>query len=112
MANNGAIYGDKCYPSQTDALNAYYSQIAPSQAPGITSFVNEFVQVSGVWHLRQSSIDSSGTWTTRSTTPAPVIAFPACDPVEGFVDGVAVGWGIAAALIASASLVLIKRATS
>jgi len=112
MAKKGDIHGDMCYPSQTDALNAYYSQIAPSQAPGTTSFVNEFVQVSGVWHLRQSSIDSSGTWTTRSTTPAPVIAFPACDPVEGFVDGVAVGWGIAAALIASASLVLIKRATS
>lgn len=109
MALTGAIYGDKCYPSQAEALDAYYSQVAPAQAPGSTSYVNEFVKSGSVWQLKQYSISSTGTWTTLGTTNAPVVTFPACDPVEKFNDGVAIGWGIAGAMILAYTVTFIAR---
>lgn len=112
MAMTGAIFGENCYPSNAEALDAYYSQVAPAQTPGTTSYVNEFVKVSGVWQVKQYSVSSTGVWTTRSTTAAPVVTFPACDPSGSFMDGITVGWGVAAAMVLASSLVLIKRATS
>jgi len=109
MAATGAIYGVKCYPSQSDALDAYYSQVAPAQAPGTTSYVSEFVKVSGVWNIRQYSVSSTGVWTTRSTTAAPVVTFPTCDPSEAFMDGVSIGWGVAIAMVAAAAIINLKR---
>lgn len=112
MAMTGAIYGEKCYDSQSLALDAYYSQVAPAQTPGTTSYVNEFIKSGTTWQIKQYSVSSTGTWTTRSTTNAPVITFPTCDPVQGFTDGLTIGWGIAAAMVAAAALVVMKRATS
>lgn len=112
MALTGAVLGDRCFPSQAEALDAYYSQNAPAQTPGTTSYVNEFVKSGSTWQINQYSVSSTGVWTTRSTTNAPVITFPACDPTANFVDGVTIGWGIAAAMVAAAAISLMKRATS
>lgn len=110
MALTGAIHGQKCYPSQGEALDAYYSQLAPAQTPGATSYVLEYVKsAGGVWQLKSYSVSSTGVWTTRSTTNAPVVTFPACDPSQSFVDGVTVGWGIATAMILVSAMVLLKR---
>lgn len=112
MANTGAIYGEKCYDSQALALDSYYSKVAPAMTSGTTSYVNEFVKEAGVWKIKQYSVSSTGVWTTRSTTAAPVITFPSCDPTASFMDGITIGWGIAAAMVAASALVVMKRATS
>lgn len=109
MAMTGAILGVKCYPSNAEALDAYYSGIAPAQTPGTTTYVLEYVKTGAVWQQKSYSISSTGVWTTRSTTNAPVITFPTCDPSISFFDGMALGWGIVSAMIAVAALMFIKR---
>lgn len=109
MANTGAIYGVKCYPSQAEALDAYYSQVAPAATPGTTSYVLEYVKTGTVWQQKSYSISSTGVWTTRSTTNAPVITFPACDPSASFFDGMAIGWGVAVAMVAVGAMMMMKK---
>lgn len=109
MSATGAILGGKCYPSQSDALDTYYSGIAPAQTAGSTSYFNQFLKDSGVWKINQYSLASNGTWTLRSTTNAPVPVFPSCDPAQDFTDGVALGWLIATAMVAAAAVILLKR---
>lgn len=111
MALTGAIYGQKCYPSNAEALDAYYSQIAPAQTAGTTTYILEYVKsVGGVWQQKSYSVSSTGVWTTRSTTNAPVITFPVCDPSQSFMDGITIGWGIAAAMVMASAIVFMKRA--
>lgn len=109
MALTGAVFAEKCFPSQAEALDAYYLQAAPAQTPGSTSYVNQFVKSGTVWQIKQYSVSSTGVWTTRSTTNAPVVTFPACDPVEKFNDGVTIGWGIASAMILAYGITFIAR---
>ena len=111
MALTGAIYGQKCYPSNGEALDAYYSQVAPAQTAGTTTYVLEYVKNAGVWQQKSYSISSTGVWTTRSTTNAPVITFPVCDPSQSFMDGITIGWGIAAAMVMASAIVFMKRAS-
>lgn len=109
MAMTGAIYGQKCFNTPDLAVDAYYSNVAPAQTPGATTYVIEFVKTGAVWYQKSYSVSSTGVWTTRSTTAAPVPTFPACDPSEKFLDGVTIGWGIGSAMIAVAALMFIKR---
>lgn len=109
MAMTGAIYGEHCYPSSSEAVDAYYSNLAPAQTPGATSYVLEYVKTGAVWNLESYSVSSTGVWTTRSTTAAPVPTFPACDPAANFLDGVTIGWGVAAAMIMVSALMFIKK---
>jgi hypothetical protein len=110
MAMDGGILGGRCYPSQVDTLDAYYSAMSAAQTPGSTSYVNEFVKESGVWKIKGYSVDTSGVWTLRYATNAPVPVFTACDPAQSFTDGVTVGWGIATALVVVSAVTLMKRA--
>jgi len=112
MALTGALLGSKCFSTQSDALDSYYSVVAPAQTPGSTSYVNEFQKIAGVWNIRGFSVSSTGVWTTLYTTAAPVPTFPACDPTVDFFDGVSLGWGVAAALVAVAAFKLMQKATS
>lgn len=109
MALTGAIYGQKCYNTPFEAVDAYYSNVAPAQTPGTTTFVVQYVKTGSIWYQKSYSISSTGVWTTRSTTVAPLPTFPACDPSEKFLDGVTLGWGVATAMIAVAALMFIKK---
>lgn len=110
MALTGAIYGQKCYPTPSEAVDAYYSNLAPAQTPGETSYVLEYVKTGTVWNLKSYSVSSTGVWTTRSTTAAPVPTFQSCDPAAPFLDGVVLGWGVSAALVAAAAITFMRRA--
>lgn len=109
MDLTGAILGARCYPSQSDALDVLYSQMAPAQTAGLTSYVTQFVKSGTVWYQSAYSIDASGVWALRYSTVAPVPTFPACDPSEKFLDGVALGWGVATAMILVACVMLLRR---
>lgn len=110
MAMSGALVGSKCYASQVEGMDAYYSATVPATTSGNPSYVTGFLQVSGVWKVQRYSVDNTGVVSSLSISNAPVVSFPACDPAEHFNDGVVVGWGIAAAMIAAAAFKMMQRA--
>jgi len=109
MAADGALVGATCYVSQDAAQDAYYSAAAPSQTPGGTSYLSEFVKVAGVWKVRRYQISSAGDVSMLSDAAAPAIVFPPCDPAGTFKDGMTVGWGVVAAMIAAWGVVSLRR---
>lgn len=108
----GAYFGGACHASQAAALDAYYGSSAPAVAPGGTSYLSEFVKVSGAWMMRRYQIDSLGQLSMFTDAAAPVVVFPECDPMQSFNDGMTVGWGLVGAMVVAAGIVAIKRALS
>lgn len=106
---DGALVGSVCYLSQDAAADAYYSAVAPSQTPGGTTYLSEFVKVSGVWKLRRYQVSSAGDVSMLTDAVAPAITFPTCDPAGSFKDGMTVGWGVVAAMIAAWAVVTVRR---
>lgn len=109
MAMTGAMLGTKCHNTPAEAVDAFYSAASPSLVSGSTSYLTEFVKESGAWKVKQWTISSTGVTTLRYTQNAPIPTFPACDPTEKFFDGMAMGWGIAAAMIAVSAVMLARR---
>ena len=50
-----------------------------------------------------------GAATATTYVDLSALSFPVCDPAESFLDGVSVGWGFGAALIAVACLRLMAK---
>jgi len=109
MAMTGAMLGTKCLNTPAEAVDAYYSAALPSLTSGSTSYLSEFVKEAGLWKVKHWTISSTGATTLRYTQDAPVPTFPVCDPTEKFFDGMAMGWGIAAAMIAVSAVMLARR---
>jgi len=95
----GALLGTVCYPSQTDAANVFFTEGGAFFTSGAVSYQSWFELVGAVWTLKRQSIASDGAITNLTSSVATVPAFPVCDPVEPFNDGVLVGWGIATAMV-------------
>ncbi|MDO9448876.1 MAG: hypothetical protein Q7J21_00200 [Rugosibacter sp.] len=96
----GALFGDRCYASQSEAVDAFFSGSAPVLTSGSTSYLTEYTtDNTGIWFLKSWAIDSNGLHTLRYTVLAEYPTFPTCEPTEYFVDGVTIGWGIATAMI-------------
>lgn len=95
----GALLGTICYPSQADAVNAYFSGKGPSFTVGETSFISWYEQVSGVWKIKRQSISSTGVVTNLTESIATLPTFPTCDETATFTDGLTVGWGIATVMV-------------
>lgn len=109
MAQTGAILGTRCYPSQAEALDVLYSGIAPALSAGSTGYVFDYAKISGVWHQRSHAVTESGSWVLRSVSPVPTVDFPPCDPLEQFADGLLLGWGLSAVLVAVAAVTFLKK---
>lgn len=106
---DGALVGGRCYASQDDAADAFYSAAAPAQTPGGTTYLSEFVKVAGQWKLRRYQVDSSGGVATLSDAVLPVTTFVACDPAGDFKDGLQVGGGVVAAMAVAWALMVVRR---
>ena len=106
----GALLKEKCYPSQAEAVDAFFSGKEPSYTAGATSYLSWFEKSGGgVWQIKRQSIDSTGTITNLTTSNATVPAFPACDEVASFNDGLTVGWGIATAMVLAWGYSMIRK---
>jgi hypothetical protein len=109
MAADGALIGNRCYADQSQAADAYYSAVAPSQTPGATSYLSVFEKVSGAWKLRRYQVDTGGSVALLTESPVPALAFPSCDPYEPFKDGMAVGWGVVACMVLAWGVAVLRR---
>ena len=109
MPLTGAIFEGRCLASPGDAIDAFYSNMAPALTSGTTSYLTVADDSSGIWKLNVYSIDGSGNKTLYSTVNAPTPTFAACDPTEQFTDGVTVGWGIAAIIIVAVCIKMLEK---
>ncbi|WP_092599673.1 hypothetical protein [Ralstonia sp. 25mfcol4.1] len=106
---DGALVGGRCYANQSDAADAYFSAVAPAQTPGATTYLSEFVKVSGNWVLRRYQVDSGGAVAMLSDASVPAISFPTCDPQGPFFDGMTMGWGVVGAMALAWAVVQVRR---
>lgn len=106
---DGALVGGRCYASQEDAADAFYSSSAPSHVPGGTSYLSAFVKDSGVWKLRRYQVDTSGAVAIQGDAVLPAMSFAACDPAGAFKDGMTVGWGVVGAMVLVWCVVVMRR---
>lgn len=95
----GALLKEKCYPSQADAVDAYFSGKDPSYTAGATSYLSWFEKVGTTWVIKRQSINSGGAITNLTSSNATVPAFPVCNETMAFNDGLTVGWGIATTMV-------------
>jgi len=106
----GSLLGSICYATSTEATDAYYSGKDPSYTAGTISYLSYFEKPSGTWEIVRKSIDSNGTITGLTSVTAPSLTFPTCDQSTSFIDGVTIGWGILAAMVAAYAFKLMQRA--
>lgn len=94
----GALYSERCYESQTAALDAYYGSVPPTYSAGSTVYYTVMVKKPQGWAADTYRVWSSGTSTLQTSSLVPVIDFPACDATESFFDGMTIGWGVVLAM--------------
>lgn len=97
----GSLVGSFCYQTAAEAVDAYYSGKEPSYTAGSTSYLSYFEKVAGVWTIVRKSIASNGAVTNLTSSTAPALVFPDCDPSTNFLDGMTIGWMIAAAMVSA-----------
>lgn len=95
----GAFVGNVCYSTSAQALDAYYSAKAPDYTAGEVSYLAYPFKDGATWKIQRVSIAADGTETMLAAITAPDPGFPSCDPAESFIDGMTIGWMIAAAMI-------------
>lgn len=105
----GSLFDGKCYTTASQAADAFFLSKEPSYTAGATSYLSYFEKPADTWLIVRKSIASNGTITNLTSSTAPVPTFPACDPLETFVDGQTVGWMIAGVLVLVWGLNLIRK---
>lgn len=105
----GALLKEKCYPSQAEAVDAFFSGKDPSYTAGATSYLSWFEKNGSTWQIKRQSIDSGGAVTNLTTSNATSPVFPTCDEVATFNDGLTVGWGIATAMVLAWGYSMIRK---
>lgn len=104
----GALFNGLCYITQNEATDAYFVSAPVNIISGSTSYATKFDKVSGVWKSTGYTVSSTGVWTQKFQTNAPVPSFPVCDESGNYKDGVIIGWGIATAMILAAALMSLR----
>lgn len=105
----GSRIGDRCYSSNSDAADAFFSGKDPSYTAGATSYLSWFEKAGSTWQIKRQSIDSGGVVTTLTVSNATVPTFASCDVFDNFSDGMLVGWGVAAAMLAAYGVKFIAK---
>lgn len=99
----GHIVSSQCVDVAASA-DHYFSQLLPSVSPGTSTFQTQAEKLSGSWYLTTYQ-DGAAISQTLLTVPA----FSSCDTTEKFYDGMAIGWGVAAAIIAAWAIKNLRR---
>lgn len=105
----GARLGDRCYNSNSDAADAFFTSQGVGYTSGTTSYLGWFEKNGGTWQINRQSIASNGTITNLTASTATVPTFPACNVMDNFSDGMLLGWGVAGAMLAAFAIKFIAR---
>ena len=110
-ASAGALLGNTCLPSATDAADAYLSaQPVSFGNSGTTQIMTLYNKSGTTWRTQTYTKTTTATaWTLSSTTNLPALTFVTCNQSQPFTDGMVVGWGVAAAMIAVAALMHMRK---
>jgi len=96
----GALVGERCFATNTDAADFFFSKKDPGYTAGDTSYLSWFEKsVGNVWQIKRQSISPTGVITNLATSNATVPTFAACDQMAPFSDGMTLGWGVASAML-------------
>ena len=111
MALTNTLVNNVCYPSVDSAVDAFYSShpISLLTSPTDTYRVL-YIKDLGVWKQLKQVINSSGSLSTVYTFDVGAPTFPSCDATQPYFDGMQMGWGIVAAMIAVSGVILIRKA--
>jgi len=128
--STGYSAAGRCWPTQQEALDAFYSatpvsvdlHISPDQSHAylILSVPRKF---STGWHMQQYVCERTGS--TFGACAVPTLELPQnvtgictlasgdpTDPVESFFDGHILGWGVALAMAAAWGVHILRRAAT
>lgn len=97
----GALFNGSCFASVTDATHAALSHVVPVIGSGTIS-TTEYT--AGAWSL--VTRDSGG---IVSSVPIPSLDFAPCSPLDAFLDGSALGWGVAMVWLVAFGVVAMRR---
>lgn len=97
----GSLFQGVCYSTNAQAADAFFLSEGPAFVSGSTSFLSWFEQAGGTWVIVRQSIAANGVVSALPSSVATVPVFPSCDVTETFFDGMAIGWGVAGAMVAA-----------
>ena len=98
-----------CWASVMEATDAHFQSIPPSSLTVSTTtitYLHSYIkQANGTWNFVKQSYSSTGSPTLNYSVAMPTLNFYACtlpnSPSESFSDGLILGWGIVAAMVAA-----------
>lgn len=107
----GYSFNGTCYATQAQANDVYYAQHTVDVLPGATPYVSMFFwdSAANAWRHATYTVGTNGLWTQKTLVSMPTRSFPTCDTATTFTDGMTVGWGIAAAMVAAWAVKNLKR---
>jgi hypothetical protein len=105
----GFLYQGQCYATLSDATAAHWSENPAAFLPGSTSYIIDIGFSGTAWQIKKYTLASNGTLTLNTTTNLPALTFPTCETSQNFTDGMELGWGVAAALVAAWLVKILRR---
>jgi len=113
----GFSSGSGCYVSASEAIDAHYSAVNPVLAAVSNSVVlrQKPVKTGSSWFIQTDIINpTNGAWTDKGQVLASTNVIGSCTTFNSnssnFTDGVLLGWGILAAMVAAWSITVLRRA--
>lgn len=105
----GFLYKSQCFATLSDATAARWSDVQAQMTPGTTSYITDIQWSGTAWQMKRYTLSSTGALTLNTSTNMPVLAFPVCQTDQNFDDGMLMGWGVAAAMVAAFAIKFIAR---
>lgn len=107
----GALFQGRCYDTQQKATDAFFTSVGPQYQQSGTNAGQQtffYAKYTSGWYVCVESVNS-GTAPVCTVATSPV--FPDCtdESAGGFADGVTIGWGVAAAMVAAYAIAVIRK---
>lgn len=100
----GAQYSGRCFDTAADAASAAWSGVGPVVGSGSPPVVSVVEWSGSAWQVASYQGGS-----LLGVSPAPSIAFAACDPADAALDGIALAWLVAGVWVAAWCVNVLRR---
>ena len=118
MALTGFLHNGICFDSYNAAMSVKFGSDPVLETTATQGDQIHFYQMlpDGLWYWSEYSTQGSA-WTLQYHSPMPQISFTSCDPADTFgtnaamfAEGMAMGWGVVAAMAAALAVIFLKNA--